>query len=268
MQANTEILNAGSKVANTSARVKAAKAIAKKPKKEKLNPVRLVFILDRSTSMEQMREEAINGFNQFVKAQQELPGKATFSFVLFDTDVVTVYDDADLKKIPALTYDTYKPQGMTALLDAIGMTVERYKHAKKSEKTIVAILTDGAENASRKYATFQIQNMLKEVQNEGKWEILFLGANLDTAKFAHDAGMKLSNSTGYDYTKKGMSDIIGAASYATSALRGATLNVGGSLMDASTINMASLYDTVKNGAAVGVDIQVKVKTPQPVVNKK
>ena len=152
MQANTEILNAGSKVANTSARVKAAKAIAKKPKKEKLNPVRLVFILDRSTSMEQMREEAINGFNQFVKAQQELPGKATFSFVLFDTDVVTVYDDADLKKIPALTYDTYKPQGMTALLDAIGMTVERYKHAKKSEKTIVAISTDGAENASRKYA--------------------------------------------------------------------------------------------------------------------
>lgn len=254
IQAQTEILNAGSKVTKTSARVKAAKAVAKKPKKEKLAPVRLIFILDRSTSMEKMREEAIAGYNQFVAAQQALPGKATFSFVLFDTEVVTVYDDADLKKIPALTFSGYCPQGMTALYDAIGMTINRYKHAKKSEKTIVAILTDGAENASRQYNSWTIQQMIKEVQDEGKWELLFLGANLDTAKFVRDAGLKMSNSTGYDYTKKGMGDIINAASYATSAMRGATLNVGGAMMDASNLNMASLYQTVAATGAVGVDV--------------
>ena len=264
----TQILNtpvsAASKVSMTSARVKAAKAAAK-PQKEKLDPVRIVFILDRSTSMEQMRDEAIQGFNLFVKAQQELPGKANFSFVLFDTDVTLVYDNANIKKIPALTRETFKPQGMTALYDAIGYTVERYKHAKKSEKTIVAVLTDGQENASRKYNAHSVQHMLKEVQDEGKWEVLFLGANLDTAQFANSAGIKLNNTTGYDYTKKGLVDVIASASYATSAMRGATLNVGGAMMDASTMNMESIYANVKAGAAVGtvipkVDVILKDKT--------
>jgi len=254
MQQLNNPLDAGSKVMMTSARVKAAKAVAKKPKKEKLDPVRLIFILDRSMSMEKMREEAIQGFNMFIKTQQELPGKATFSFVLFDTDVVLVYDNADLKKIPALDYATYKPTGMTALYDAIGYTVERYKHAKKSEKTIVAVLTDGEENASRKYNAFGIQQMLKEVQDEGKWEVLFLGANLDTAKFANSAGIKLSNTTGYDYTKKGLVDVIVSASYATSAMRGATLSVGGAMMNANNMSMAALYDSVKAGTVVGVDV--------------
>jgi Mg-chelatase subunit ChlD len=257
--------SAASKVSMTSARVKAAKAAAK-PKKEKLDPVRIVFILDRSTSMEQMRDEAIEGFNLFVKAQQELPGKANFSFVLFDTEVVLVYDNANIKKIPALTRETFKPQGMTALYDAIGYTVERYKHAKKSEKTIVAILTDGQENASRKYNSYLVSQMLKEVQDEGKWEVLFLGANLDTAKFATGAGIKLSNSTSYDYTKKGLVDVIASASYATSAMRGATINVGGSMMDASTLNMASIYENVKSGGAQGTfvpqDIKVTLKDKQ------
>lgn len=270
-QLNTPI-TAASKVAKTSARVKAAKAVATKPKKEKLAPVRLIFILDRSTSMESMREEAIQGFNQFVTSQQELPGKATFSFVLFDTDVVLVYDNADIKKIPALDYSSYKPQGMTALYDAIGYTVERYKDAKKSEKTIVAVLTDGEENASRKYGSYMVQQLLKGVQEEGKWEVLFLGANLDTAKFAQGAGIKLNNSTSYDYTKKGLSDVIASASYATSAMRGATLNVNGAMMSANNLSMSDLYNSVKCGNNVGVDVPVdlvmKTTTTTATVTKK
>jgi Mg-chelatase subunit ChlD len=250
MQNLSTPVSAASKVSMTSARVKAAKAVAKKPKKEKLDPVRIVFILDRSTSMEKMRDEAIEGFNLFVKAQQELPGKANFSFVLFDSEVVLVYDNANIKKIPALDRESYKPQGMTALYDAIGYTVERYKHAKKSEKTIVAVLTDGQENASCKYKSWDVQQMLKEVQDEGKWEVLFLGANLDTAKFATSAGIKLSNSTDYDYTKKGMVDVINSASYATSVMRGRSINVSGSMMDAGNLNMASIYDAVKCGTLI------------------
>lgn len=244
---NIPIVSEASKVSMTSARVKAAKAVANKPKKEKLAPVRIVFILDRSTSMESMRDEAIQGFNAFVTAQQELPGKATFSFVLFDTDVVLVYDNTDIKKIPVLTRETYKPQGMTALHDAIGYTVERYKHAKKSEKTIVAVLTDGRENASRKYNAPSVQKMLKEVQDEGKWEVLFLGANLDTTAFANSTGVKLNNSTSYDYTKKGLVDVIASASLATSAMRGATVGLGNLEMTAANMDMRSIYDFVKSG---------------------
>ena len=251
MQTTTiEITEAGSKVTKTSARVKAAKA-AKKPKKEKLAPVRLIFILDRSTSMGKMQEEAIIGYNTFIRDQQALPGKATFSFVLFDTDVLLVYDNADLKKIPPLDFTTYQPRGMTALYDAIGYTVDRYKAAPKSEKTILAILTDGAENASRKYNQWKVQEMLKAVQTEGEWEVLFLGANIDTAKTAVDMGIKLNRTVDYDYTKKGIVDSIHTASFAASIARGATVTLGdGLMMNSASANYSTqaLYDSVKAGA--------------------
>lgn len=242
-------LDTGSKVTMTSARVKAAKAAVKKIKKDKLDPDHIIFILDRSSSMGKMQEEAIDGFNTFLKSQQELPGKATFSLVFFDTDIMLVYDNADIKKVPNLDFNSYKPHGMTALYDAIGYTVDRYK-TKKANKTIVAVLTDGEENASRKYLPYTVQQLLKSVQDEGKWEVLFLGANLDTAKFATSAGIKLNNTTGYDYTKKGVFDAINTASFAASAMRGATLNVNGSLMDSSNLSMAAIYDSLKSNSSV------------------
>lgn len=250
---NQDTQQMGSKVTTTSARLKAAKASAKKIKKEKLDPVRIIFVLDRSSSMSSMREEAISGFNTFLAGQQELPGKATFSLVFFDTDVVLVYDNADIKKIPTLDAFTYKPNGMTALYDAIGYTVDRYK-GRKAEKTIMAVLTDGEENSSRRYNSFSVQQLLKDVQGEGEWEVLFLGANLDTTRFANNAGIKLNNTTSYDYTKKGVFDGIVAANYAASAMRGATLSVGGSMMDASNLSMSQIYENVKSGATVTASV--------------
>lgn len=242
----------GSKVTTTSARVKAAKASAKRIK-EKLDPAHIIFIMDRSSSMSSMHEEAVSGFNTFLNGQKDLPGKATFSLVFFDTDVFLVYDNADIQKVPQLTMSTYNPNGMTALYDAIGYTVDRFKH-KKAQKTIIAVLTDGAENASRRYNGAAVQQLLKDVEGEGGWEVLFLGANLDTAKFANSAGIKLSNTTGYDYTKKGLTDVINAANFATSAMRGATLNVGGRSMDSSNMNMASIYETLKSNASVTASV--------------
>lgn len=242
----------GSKVTTTSARVKAAKASAKRIK-EKLDPAHIIFIMDRSSSMMKMREEAISGFNTFLNGQKDLPGKATFSLVFFDTDVFLVYDNADIQKVPSLDFSSYRPNGMTALYDAIGYTVDRFKH-KKSQKTIIAVLTDGAENASRKYNGPAIQQLLKDVEGEGGWEVLFLGANLDTTKFVASAGIKLNNSTSYDYTKKGLTDVINAANYATSAMRGATLNVGGAMMDSSNMSMSAIYETLKSNATVTASV--------------
>lgn len=251
-------VDAGSKVTMTSARVKAAKAAVKKIKKEKLDPDHIIFILDRSSSMEKMKEEAIGGYNTFLSSQQELPGKATFSLIFFDTDIKFVYDNADIKKVAKLDEDSYKPHGMTALYDAIGYTVDRYK-TKKANKTIVAILTDGEENSSRTYQPHVVQQLLKTVQDEGKWEVLFLGANLDTAKFANSAGIKLSNTTGYDYTKKGVFDAINTASFAASAMRGATLNVAGSVMDASNLDMSTIYASLKSNTTVTATTKVADK---------
>lgn len=238
----------GSKVVSTSARVKAAKKSAKAIKEDSL-PVRLIFILDRSSSMETMRDEAIAGFNKFLSDQQEVPGKAVFSLVLFDQDVFLVNDSTDIRKMPPLNRETYVPNGMTALYDAIGYVIARYKHSPAA-KTIVAVLTDGAENSSRRYDAQEVKSMIKDMETEGGWEVLFLGANIDVKQYAAAMGTKLNNSFGYDYTKKGIADGIATASLGASMFRGRSLNVGGQTMNASNMSLEAVYKSLKSGDAV------------------
>merc|ERR1712226_1553278 len=80
------------------------------------------------------------------------------------------------------TRETYKPNGMTALLDAIGCTLEAY--GEEMFNTLV-ILTDGEENSSKLYTNSQI----KEVIEEKKWEVEYLGANQDAFSVGRSMGI-------------------------------------------------------------------------------
>ena len=84
----------------------------------------IVCIIDKSGSIEVVKEDAIGGFNSFLKEQQELPGEALFTLVLFDTEYRRVTDGRPVKVKP-LNGKTYSPGGMTALLDAVGITLDR-----------------------------------------------------------------------------------------------------------------------------------------------
>ena len=123
----------------------------------------IVCIIDKSGSMEAVKEDAIGGFNRFLKEQQELPGESLFTLVLFDTEYRRVTDGRPIREVNTLNRKTYSPGGMTALLDAVGITVDRVARriektppSDKPEKVIVAVLTDGLENSSVEYSAGQI----------------------------------------------------------------------------------------------------------------
>ena len=116
----------------------------------------VTFLLDRTGSMEAIRDDTIGGFNAFIEGQRTVSGKARVTLALFDHDYDLVFDNIALTEVPLLTQETYVPRGSTALLDAIGRTLDtacrRIEQAPASERpgqVIVAILTDGAENASQ-----------------------------------------------------------------------------------------------------------------------
>ena len=118
----------------------------------------IAYILDRSGSMQPLVESAITGFNSFLKDQQETPGDANFTLVLFDDEYLLHADRAAIADVRPLDANTYVPRGCTALLDAIGRTIDNIgkKLAKTPEKdrpgkVIIAIYTDGYENASSDY---------------------------------------------------------------------------------------------------------------------
>ena len=111
----------------------------------------IAFILDRSGSMQPLTQEAVGGFNAFLETQQKEPGVVLFSLVLFDHEYLVMHRSRDIHRVPKLTDQVYQARGTTALMDAIGLTVDglgekldKTPEAVRPGTVIVAILMHSA----------------------------------------------------------------------------------------------------------------------------
>lgn len=162
--------------------------------------VEILCVLDRSGSMESIRDDAIGGFNAFLDAQREVPGRATLTLVLFDHEYQVVHDGLPLEQVPSLSRQTFQPRGQTGLLDAIGQTLDdandRHRALppdQRPDQVVVAIITDGAENASRSFTRELIFQDISARQAAG-WQFLFLAANQDAIAAGGALGISPSGS--------------------------------------------------------------------------
>ena len=170
----------------------------------KQNRTELVFILDRSGSMQGLERDTIGGFNAMLQKQKRQPGEAYVSTVLFDTEVQVLHDRLKLHKVKPLTEKDYQVRGCTALLDAVGGAIRHigniHKYARPEdvpEHTLFVITTDGLENASRRYSAQQVREMIQRQQARYGWEFLFLGANIDAVEAAGRLGIGADRAANY-----------------------------------------------------------------------
>lgn len=178
------------------------------------NLTEIVFVLDRSGSMAAIATEAIGGFNGFVDAQRKAPGEAKLSLVLFDNEYTPVHNSVKLADVPPLTPTTYVPRGMTALYDAVCRTIvdvgKRLATTAESDrpgKVIVAILTDGEENASKEFKLQQVSEMIAHQTRKYNWNFLFLGANIDAAAVGASLSIPVANTVQFEATQKGVESV-------------------------------------------------------------
>ena len=188
--------------------------------------VEIVCIIDRSGSMSVLVNDAIGGFNSFLADQKKQPGEAYLTFIQFDNEYEVVHENKPIKDVPALTADTYRPRGSTALLDAIGKTIDDVGRRltntpddKKPEKVIVVILTDGEENASHIFKRGEIKEKIKHQEEKYSWTFLYLGANQDAFAEASSMGICACNTATYPTTSKGITDVYGTISCSVTNLR-------------------------------------------------
>ena len=193
----------------------------------KENLTDLVFIIDRSGSMNGLESDTIGGFNSMLSKQQAEVGEATVTTVLFDHEYETLHDRLDIQAVSPITGNEYFVRGSTALLDAIGKTIKRirkaHKHTTKDtrpEKTLVVIITDGQENASREYSVERIKSRIERQKSKHGWEFIFLGANIDAVKEAEQLGIDEANAQQYHADSAGLSASYTAISAAVSCMRG------------------------------------------------
>jgi Mg-chelatase subunit ChlD len=175
------------------------------------NYTEIAFILDRSGSMDVCRDAAIAGFNLLLDEQQRTEGLAKLTLVLFDDEYLVPINALPVAEVIALDHETYVPRGSTALLDAIGRTVDDLgtRLAAMPEKNrpgqvIVAILTDGLENSSQSWTWKQIARVIKHETEQSKWIFLFLGANQDAIATAAQMNIAAANASGYVCDESGL----------------------------------------------------------------
>lgn len=159
----------------------------------------LIFILDRSGSMSGLEADTIGGFNSMLAKQKKEEGEATVTTVLFDHEYEIVHDRFKIEQVKPLTDDDYYVRGSTALLDAVGSTInkeinvqKRLPEGDRADKVICVIITDGMENASREYSYNDVSKMIQREKDKHGWEFIFLGANIDAASEASRMGIDRS----------------------------------------------------------------------------
>lgn len=73
------------------------------------NLTHLYFLLDRSGSMQSIRDDTIGGFNAFMAEQRQHAGDCRVTLAQFDDRYEVVYTDRPIAEVPASTYNPAAP---------------------------------------------------------------------------------------------------------------------------------------------------------------
>lgn len=187
------------------------------------NYTAIMLVLDRSGSMDMIREATEEAVNGYVGEQKKLPGRATIAIAQFDTTYEIVNASIPPEQVPSYTL---RPRGATALLDAIGRSVTDFgaelralPEDQRPGNVVLAIMTDGFENSSSEYTQQRIKSMVTEQQDKYGWNILYLGANQDAIIEGAKMGMRTNSSITYDASYAGAQSVVASAAAYTTTTR-------------------------------------------------
>lgn len=184
----------------------------------------ITFVLDRSGSMRSIWDDVKGGYKEFIEKQQTEKGKCSFTLNVFDDKFETPVKNKPIKKVS--TKLSVRPRGWTALLDAMGRSIQETKDYLKSipkphrpTRVLIAVQTDGQENSSKEYSSSEVKKLIKKCEKKG-WEFMFFGSDLSSVKLAERVGFSGANTAYYDPKNFGETMSLNAGKVAD--FRGAT----------------------------------------------
>ena len=165
------------------------------------NLAHLYFLLDRSGSMQSIKDDTEGGFDAFIAEQRSQPGDCRVTLAQFDDQYEEVYQDVPVADVPPLSLS---PRGSTALLDSIGRLLgeagTRLAALPEHERpgvVIVGIMTDGHENSSRELTHAQVKALIERQTSEYAWQFIYMGADQDAIEVGSSIGVAATNSMTY-----------------------------------------------------------------------
>jgi Mg-chelatase subunit ChlD len=183
----------------------------------------IAVLLDRSGSMGSVKDETISGFNYFLKEQKKAGDNASLTLVQFDSESTDVVHEArPIRDVPDLNEDTYQPRGSTPLLDALGQTITDtgktlavIPEAKRPNKVVFVVITDGQENASHRFTKTRVKEMIDHQTEKYKWQFVYLGANQDAFAEAGAVGIAMAKAANFNVDRMEMAYMVTSANVAS-----------------------------------------------------
>ena len=175
----------------------------------------ICMILDRTGSMESIKQDTIGGFNSYIAAQKSLPTPATFTLVQFDSQdpFEVIHKFTDIQMVGDLTAQTYMPRASTPLYDAVGRGINDLRaglgglpEALRPKKIVMVIVTDGQENASREFTGAQVRKMIADAKEAG-WQFVFLSADESAISDSSSLNIDASNAAFFRKNKMGSNEM-------------------------------------------------------------
>ncbi len=168
------------------------------------------IILDQSGSMSDCVNQTLKGLadqrKEILAIANEFPDQEIrVGLTVFDHNIELKYSNLSVTELSRMNSFHYQPNGQTALLDAIGMSVTATQRlmANEGDSAVIIILTDGYENASKEYSHKQIKELIQAKEETGKWSFTYLGATLDAVEIAKSMNIKEENSFAFQKQNMG-----------------------------------------------------------------
>ena len=177
--------------------------------------VHITLVVDKSGSMQSQKADVIGGFNAFLEAQRETPGRLTVTLVQFDSTYTLVHDGVPVECVPDLNAKTYQPGGGTALVDAIARGIadtERFIRGlapqDRPARVVFVVMTDGEDNKSHWYDLEDLRALITHHERGGAWQFMYIGqafAGLSHREQATSLGIRNASTT--DCTSEAYRDV-------------------------------------------------------------
>ena len=170
----------------------------------------IIFLLDESASMTPHAKSYINGVNTLLTTQKQANPNSKFTMIKFSSEIKTLCVDTKMHTLPEFTSEFYKPDGVTALYDAIGHAI-KLKHTNHVTNSVIIILTDGEDNHSKNYTLETIAQQIMYMQRRG-WVFVYIAANQNAQMIGEKLG--IGTCLTYNETEKSIADVAHACSIA------------------------------------------------------
>ena len=206
----------------------------------------VVAIIDRSGSMSGKEDDTIDGINStFEVLKEDKDTNIKVSIKLFDNEEKMLIRSLDLEKVRPLERKQYVPRGQTALLDAIGNSLNYFMEKKLNDVNAyncctMYVVTDGYENCSKIYDSENIKSLIANAEENFNIKILYLGANqdaiLEASKYGIDSSQALNYSEDHENVLSAYRSAASAARRHSSGLDSGFTNIERNMSQPETNN--------------------------------